>query len=216
MKPGLRIFFRILEFTLLFFGIPLFLYFDSSLIHPSAILLPILLGLILYFSFNKNFKFRELICLSIPRNYVLKNLFIVILIGFVLLAIVWLFERENLFNLPRRNTYIWLILCIFYPVFSAYIQEVIYRTFLFHRYKTIFKNKWLLILASGITFSFVHIVYYSPLSLILTLAGGLYLAYLYEKTKSVLFTAIIHGIFGIMIFTFGLGQHFWLDMYKWL
>jgi hypothetical protein len=33
---------------------------------------------------------------------------------------------------------------------------------------------------------------------------------------SVLFTSILHGILGDMVFTFGLGSYFWLDMYKWL
>jgi membrane protease YdiL (CAAX protease family) len=106
--------------------------------------------------------------------------------------------------------------CSIYPVFSAYIQELIYRAFLFHRYRPLFKNKWLLIVASGITFSFVHIVYYNDLSLILTLIAGLYLAYVYEKTGSVLFTAILHGAIGDIIFTIGLGHHFWIDMYRWL
>ena len=34
----------------------------------------------------------------------------------------------------------------------------------------------------------------------------------FENTKSVLFTSILHGILGLLIFTSGLGQHGWLDM----
>ena len=105
---------------------------------------------------------------------------------------------------------------IFYPVFSAYGQEIVFRKFLFMRYKPLFQKTWILILASGISFSFVHIVYFSLLSLILTFFAGIYLALVYEKTKSVLFVAILHGIMGFLIFTVGLGQHFWLDMLEWL
>ena len=90
----------------------------------------------------------------------------------------------------------------------------LYRVF--RRYNSLFKNKWILVLVSAMAFSFVHIVYYSPVSLILTLIAGLYLAYIYEKTGSVLFTSILHGLLGIIIFTVGLGQYFRLDMYKWL
>ncbi len=146
----------------------------------------------------------------------LKNGLIVLLIGIVLMFGVIIFDRDNLFNLPRGNFWVWILLCLFYPVFSAYIQEVIYRTFLFRRYKKLFVRKSSLILASGISFSFVHIVYYSPVSIILTLVAGLYLAYVYVKTGSVMFTAILHGLYGILVFTIGLGQYFWLDMFEFI
>jgi hypothetical protein len=58
----------------------------------------------------------------------------------------------------------------------------------------------------------MHIVYYDPVSMILTFMGGLYFARNYQITRSVLFTSVLHGIFGIMMFGVGLGQHFWLDM----
>jgi hypothetical protein len=48
--------------------------------------------------------------------------------------------------------------------------------------------------------------------MILTFIGGLYFAQVYRHTRSVLFTSVLHGIFGIMIFGVGLGQYFWLDM----
>jgi len=89
---------------------------------------------------------------------------------------------------------------------------VIYRTFLFRRYGELFRNKWLLILASGITFSFLHIVYYDPVSIIFTLVGGIYLARIYRQTRSVLFAAVLHGLMGIILFGVGLGRYFWLDM----
>lgn len=205
-----------LEFLLFFFGVPLFIFCDPKFIHPSAILLPVLAGLIIYFRFTPGFKFRDLIRLRISRNMWLKNGLIVLLIGIVLMFGVIIFDRDNLFNLPRGNFWVWILLCLFYPVFSAYIQEVIYRTFLFRRYKKLFVRKSSLILASGISFSFVHIVYYSPVSIILTLVAGLYLAYVYVKTGSVMFTAILHGLYGILVFTIGLGQYFWLDMFEFI
>jgi membrane protease YdiL (CAAX protease family) len=73
-----------------------------------------------------------------------------------------------------------------------------------------------MIFASAAAFSFVHIVYYSPFSMITTFFLGLYLGYIYEKTKSVLFTAILHGYLGNVVFTVGLGHHFWQDMEKYL
>lgn len=205
-----------LEFGLLFFGVPLLLFFDKNIIHPSAILLPVLVALILYFRKQKEFHSRDLFRLNISKKMWLKQAAIVLAAGIFLLGYVMVFEPENVFNLPKRNPAIWLAMLGFYPVFSAYGQEVVYRKFLFMRYHKLFQQKWVLILASGISFSFVHIVYFSVLSLVLTFFAGIYLAWLYNKTKSVLFTGIIHGILGFLIFTVGLGQHFWLDMMQWL
>jgi membrane protease YdiL (CAAX protease family) len=129
-----------------------------------------------------------------------------------MLGYVFFFERGNLFNLPRSHPWIFLALCILYPVFSAFGQEIIYRTFLYKRYTLLFRKKWHFMLISGVTFSFLHIVYYDPVSMILTFAGGLYFAQVYLQTRSVLFCSVMHGLMGMIVFGVGLGQYFWLDM----
>jgi membrane protease YdiL (CAAX protease family) len=58
----------------------------------------------------------------------------------------------------------------------------------------------------------MHIVYYNPLSMVLTLIGGLYFAFVYIQTRSVLFSSVLHGCMGTIVFAVGLGQYFWLDM----
>lgn len=205
-----------IEFTLFFFGVPLLLYFNSLIIHPTVVLLPVLVIILLILRYSPDFTFRDLIAFNIPKRILIKNGLIVLFSGLIMLLGVIVFERDNLFNLPAGNIWLWLMLCIFYPVFSAYGQEVVYRTFLFNRYRKLFKNERLLIIASGVTFSYVHIVYYSHISILLTLFAGLYLARVYSKTRSVLFTAILHGLLGIIVFTIGLGQYFWLDMFEWI
>jgi len=216
MTPETKNIILSVEFVLLFFGVPLLIFLDKNLIHPSALLLPVLIALILYFRKQNDFHAKDSIRLNVSGKMWFKQFIVVVFTGIFLLVFVLIFEPENLFNLPRRNPAIWLAMLGFYPVFSAYGQEVVYRKFLFMRYRPLFQKKWILILASGISFSFVHIVYFSTLSLALTFFAGIYLAWLYEKTKSVLFTGIIHGIMGFLIFTVGLGQHFWLDMMQWL
>ena len=205
-----------IEFILLFFGVPVFLYFDKNVIHPSSVLLPVLVALIIYFRRQKEFKIGDLVRLGVSTNIWLKQILVITIMGILLLAYVLVFEPENVFNLPKRNPVIWLAMLGFYPVFSAYGQEVVYRKFLFMRYQKLFQKNWILILISGVAFSFVHIVYFSVLSLVLTFFAGIYLAWIYDKTKSVLFVSILHGILGFIIFTIGLGQHFWLDMMEWL
>lgn len=201
-----------LEFVILFFGIPLFIFFDRDFIHPSIIILPVLVFIFVILIRTTDFKFRELFRWDIYKVTLARNGAILLVCGLLMLAYVILFENEKLFNLPRTNPWIFIAMCLFYPVFSAFGQEVIYRTFLFRRYRGLFQKEWQFVLASGITFSFVHIVYYDPVSMILTFIGGLYLARVYLQSRSVLFSAVLHGILGIMVFGVGLGQYFWLDM----
>ena len=205
-----------LEFILLFFGVPLFIVFSTRIVHPTIVILPLLLLIFLLLRFTTSFRFGELISWRLGRKMLLKNGVIVLVISILLLVSVVIFDPENLFNLPRGNLRIWIFLCIFYPLFSAYGQEIIFRTFLFHRYRKLFHREIFLIIASGVTFSFAHIIYFSWISIILTLLAGLYFAYEYTKTRSVLFTSVLHGVLGDVVFTVGLGHYFWLDMFRFL
>jgi hypothetical protein len=207
---------RLTEFILLFFGVPLFIYFDPGMKYPSSIVIPILIGIFIFLRRVPDFKFKDLVTLKLSKDQWRTHGIIVILTSVVLLLAVYFFDRENLFNLPKASMLMWIMMCIFYPIFSAFGQEIIYRTFLFYRYRLIFRTDLLFVIASSISFSFVHIVYYSHISIILTLLLGLYLAVGFLKTKSVLFTSILHGFFGNLIFTIGLGTYFWLDMTKWM
>jgi len=215
MKHPVRKVYFGFEFALLFIGIPLLMYMDTRIIHPSIVLVPFLVFVIIVLKFSKGFRIRELITLKVTREGWIRTGIVVFASAVFLISVVLIFDRENLFNLPRANPLIWLLLCTFYPVFSAYTQEVIFRTFLYHRYKILFSNQWSFIFASGITFGFAHILYYSPVSLILSLVAGLFLSFVYYRTRSVLFTAILHGLLGIIVFTVGLGQYFWLDMFDY-
>ena len=201
-----------IEFAILFFGVPTWIYLDEDFIHPSIILLPVLVFIFVLLRQNSDFAWRELITWSVPRKTLYGSVLIILASALLMLGYVWIFERQNLFNLPRANLPIFLAMCIFYPVISAYSQEIIYRTFLSRRYGSLFPKGWHFVLASAASFSFLHIVYYDPVSMILTFTGGLYFAWMYRMTGSVLFTSVLHGIFGMIVFGVGLGQYFWLDM----
>ena len=202
----------VIEFVLLFFGIPTWIYLDQDFIHPIIIILPVLIFIFMLLRRTSDFKWGELIRWQVPRKVILGNAVLIVFAALLMLGYVYFFHRENLFNLPRANIWLFLGLCLFYPVFSAFGQEIIYRTFLSRRYSGILAKEWHFLVASAVTFSFMHIVYYDPVSMILTFMGGLYFARNYQITRSVLFTSVLHGIFGIMMFGVGLGQHFWLDM----
>lgn len=202
----------LLEFILLFFGIPLYIFLDEDFLHPSILVLPVLVFIIILLRRTGEFHWRELFRWDIPGSILLKNVIIILLSLVLMLGYMLLFDRAHLFDLPRSNPWIFLAMCIFYPVFSAFGQEIIYRTFLFRRYGILFGKQWLIIFFSGLTFSFLHIVYYNPVSMILTFVAGIYFARVYQQTGSVLFTAVLHGVMGMLVFGLGLGRFFWLDM----
>ena len=204
------------EFLLLFLGIPLFLFLKSDLIHPSIVLLPFMVFISILLRLSKKFNWHELWYFRIKKDMILKQLGIVAAIILLMFCWVYLFDRKNLFNLPSQNLKIWLMIICFYPVFSAYTQEIIFRTFIFKRYRRLFKNEQIMIFASACVFSFAHLFYYHPVSMTLTFLLGIYMGWIYQKTHSVIFAAILHGLIGIAVFTIGLGQYFWIDMNKWL
>jgi membrane protease YdiL (CAAX protease family) len=201
-----------IEFAILFFGVPTWIFLDQDFIHPSIIILPLLVFIFVVLRRTSDFSWKELFRWQVPRKILYGNGFILLASACLMLGYVFFFDRGNLFNLPRANIWIFLAMCLFYPVFSAFGQEIIYRTFLSRRYSSIFPMGWRFVLASAFSFSFLHIVYYNPLSMILTLIGGLYFAWNYRLTRSVLFTSVLHGVYGIIIFAVGMGQYFWLDM----
>jgi membrane protease YdiL (CAAX protease family) len=209
---------RTLEFVILFFGIPLLIFLGKDFIHssmiinPSMIILPLLVFIFIVLKRSTDFKWRELLYWGIPKAVLWMNGAILLGTLMVMLGYMVFFEPEHLFDLPRANPWIYVAMCVFYPVFSAFGQEVIYRTFLFRRYGKLFKYPWITILASGITFSFVHIVYFDPVSMVITFLAGIWFAMVYQQTRSVLYTAVLHGVAGVILFGVGLGRYFWLDM----
>jgi len=74
----------------------------------------------------------------------------------ILLALVLILEPGTLFYFPRTHPVIWVLVMILYPGLSAYPQELIYRSFFFHRYSKIFKNNNQVICASSISFAALH------------------------------------------------------------
>lgn len=169
-----------------------------------------------YLYLKKGYKFRDLFKLSISKKEIKKHFYIFLTTVIIMFLSVLLFDRENLLNLPLANPKLFLVFSITYPLFSAFGQEIIYRLFLFERYKEVFVKEYVLVLLSALVFSFVHIVYLSYLSLILTFIFGLYAALVYKSSRSVFLTSILHGLYGNYVFFIGLGGYFWLDMYKWL
>ena len=98
---------------------------------------------------------------------------------------------------------------VLYPLMSVLVQELVYRTFFFHRYGVLFGNWWWgAILLNGVLFGLGHIVIGTPLAIYGTMATGALFAWRYAMTRSFWAVFIEHTLWGALVFTVGLGRYF--------
>ena len=128
-----------------------------------------------------------------------------VLIAFLTTIFVCITDRESLFIVMLNKPLKWLAILFVYSFFSVYPQELLYRTFFFKRYYSLFKSEKVFIFINAILFSLAHLFFGSVLVLILTFLGGLLFAYTYKKTQSTLLVSIEHAIYGCWLFTVGMG-----------
>jgi membrane protease YdiL (CAAX protease family) len=114
----------------------------------------------------------------------------------------------GLFLFPRARPGIWLGVAILYPVFSVYPQEIMYRTFFFHRYAGLFRRPGALIAVNAVLFGWAHILVHNLTAMLLTTLGGLLFAYTYHRFRSTLLVAVEHALYGDFVFSVGIGGMF--------
>ncbi|UTA47492.1 CPBP family glutamic-type intramembrane protease [Simiduia sp. 21SJ11W-1] len=116
-------------------------------------------------------------------------------------------SESHWFYLPTQDTNNWLLLLVIYPLFSVVPQELIYRTFFFHRYKKIIPRKSTRAWLSAFAFAWAHIIYGNLAAIALAFAGGLLFAFTYAKFRSTLACVVEHSLWGLWLFSFGLGGY---------
>jgi O-antigen/teichoic acid export membrane protein len=130
--------------------------------------------------------------------------------GALLAAATRVFLPEAFLSLPRENPRLWLTLCLLYPLFSVFPQEVMYRAFFDDRMARLWPQLrggvWIGL--NAVLFGYAHLVFGSaPAVLIATVGGGLF-ASTYARHRSVLCSTVEHALWGLLVFTLGLGRIF--------
>jgi membrane protease YdiL (CAAX protease family) len=199
------------ELGILFIAAPLAI---SYLVHAQKISLilllqPVLIGLILYLLWDRSFSLRR----ELSRGFALSELTsiaaIFLVVGGALALFVWWFQPTQFLTFPRNRPVFWAAVMVLYPLFSAFPQELIYRTFFVHRYGPLFgARRWLAIAINGALFGFAHIMFGNGVSIVLSGLLGLLLAYRYIHARSFWAVWIEHSLYGQLIFTVGLGRYF--------
>lgn len=132
------------------------------------------------------------------------------LIGGVLSALVLWGRPEVFLYLPREHPAIYGAILVLYPLLSVYPQNVVYRVFVFHRYRELFRDRVDMIFASAAAFAWAHVIFQNVVALLLTALGGLIFARTYARTGSALAASVEHSLYGLLVFTVGLGWYVYL------
>jgi membrane protease YdiL (CAAX protease family) len=203
----------LVEFTLIFLGLPLLLRYAPRKVPPLPVLwlaaALCLLALLRDPAFN-----RSQLWNPAPLAGHLASILALFAIGAALIGgAVYLRAPGLLFNFVRNRPGLWALVMLLYPALSVYPQGIIYRAFLMHRYQPLFDSAgspdWALILASGVAFSLMHLVFRNPLAPALTFVGGLIFAWRYRQTGSLCVSSLEHALYGCFLFTIGLGRYFY-------
>lgn len=195
------------EIILVFVGLPLLYYFDYIPFHKSIPLLTVFLLFLFLLIRDKSFDRKKFGFNGFSTRRLLFIRFIIFVIVSSLLVLI--LSPENLFILPRKQLTLWIMIMIFYPIWSAYPQELIYRSWYFHRYRSLFKREWAFLVLNALLFSFSHIIFRNWLAIVLTFFGGLMFALTYKRSNSLMTVFIEHLLYGNYIFTVGIGQYFY-------
>lgn len=129
--------------------------------------------------------------------------------GLAMILFTWWHDPSRLFDLPRTNPIGWAALMVFYPLMSVIPQEIIFRSFIHRRYPSLFTTRFMLILVSGLTFGWVHVVMNNWVAVAFSTIGGILFADTYERSRSLALTCLEHSIYGCFVFTIGMGWYFY-------
>jgi CAAX protease family protein len=125
----------------------------------------------------------------------------------IVALVLWL-DPTRLLATPRQRPALWLAGLVLYSLLSAWPQEVLYRLFFFRRYAVLFGRGPALVVASGVAFALLHLVYPNLVAPLLSLPAGLILAWRYRRSGALGPVWVEHAVYGLLLFSLGLGNYF--------
>jgi uncharacterized protein len=198
-----------LELLLLFFGLPAALAIHPLRGWPLPVMWALSLYCYLFLRSRPDFPRGQFWSVAGLRGQVRSIMSLFLPAACVLSLAVYFLAPRLFLNLPRRVPLLWAAVMIFYPLLSVIPQTLMYRAYFFQRYRLLFPGGWPLLVASAMSFSWLHLVLRNPVAPLLTLPAGLLFAWRYARTNSVLASAFEHALYGCLVFTLGLGVYFY-------
>ncbi len=204
LSAGRRVY-LVAEYLVLFFvTVAAFITFARG-VSPIPFLVVLGAGALVYLLRQPTFDREDLWRPAALRTQLRPILTLWVIAWVAAIAGLLVYDSSLLFGLPRTQPVLWAIIMVAYPLFSAYPQELIFRAFLFQRYGRAFGPAGTIV-ASAVSFGFAHIFFHNWFAVIASTVGGVLFAVRYQRSRSLLTTTIEHGLYGILLFTVGLGQ----------
>ncbi|MQA12023.1 MAG: CPBP family intramembrane metalloprotease [Pseudonocardiaceae bacterium] len=197
------------EYAVLFFGAVIGYYFLARGTTPIPVLVVLGVAAVAYLLRQSGFDRTSLWRPSALRGQWRSVLLLWGLTAGLAAGVLAIARPELLLGLPRENLAVWALVMVFYPLLSVYPQELIFRAFLFHRYAPVFGGGAAMVGASATAFGFVHIAFGNWVSVVLSFAGGWIFATRYRRTRSLFAASVEHALYGMLMFTIGLGLFFY-------
>lgn len=188
----------------------LFIFFPLSLIIEYPVWLKLLLGgvggIFVFYILIKNKAFVSNETIRPWKTFSKSILLRFIVIALLIFLYVYIFKRDNLFGVLMNKPDLWLLILFVYSFISVTLQELVYRTFYFYRYEGLFSRPKKIVLINALVFALAHSFLKNWLILLFTFIGGLLFAQTYFKTKSTILVCIEHALYGVWLFTVGIGK----------
>jgi membrane protease YdiL (CAAX protease family) len=198
-----------LEFFLLYIGIPLLMMANSTRVGHLAMIVLLLIAVLMLYGLLRDQRFdrSNLLRLDNVRQWLWRIARLFLVFSLPLTLFTWYFHPELLLRFPTRHPGLWLTIMLLYPLLSAYPQEIIYRAWLFHRYRELVPDEGLRVLLSAAVFGFAHVFFGNWIAILLSTIGGFIFAHTYLRSRSLFITTLEHGLWGDFLFTVGLGSY---------
>lgn len=197
------------ELLVLFVGVPLLFWFGLQQAASYLLLVLVMIGATCGWLLLKDQTFKRVKLWNWQggKPHLIASLKLFVPWATLMAVIVYWWMPEHFLQWPAEQTSLWLMTLLLYPLFSVIPQEIIYRTFFFHRYKSILPSYYHRLSASTVLFGFAHAIYGNWLAVGLSAVGGAMFGMRYIQSRSTAVVVVEHSLWGCFLFTIGLGSY---------
>ena len=184
-------------------------FVPSGQIGLFAALMPVLLGVLLFLLADRSFSLARELTRGFGWRALLGIVAVFVIGGGAVAAYMSSVYPALFLEFPTRRPDTFKRIMLLYPLMSVIVQELVFRTFFFHRYGPLFGTQTALaVLLNGLLFGYAHIVMGNAFAVWSTAIVGCLFAYRYVSTRSLWAVWLEHSLWGALVFTVGLGRWF--------
>lgn len=202
---------RVVELALIYVAAP---FAVDSAVHDHGIpvfiaLLPVLALVTTFLMLDRTFSLARELATGFSLRQFVSILLMFAFLGGITATYVAQYYPQLFLEFPRNRPETYQRIMLLYPLMSVIAQELVYRTFFFHRYGVLFGSAWwLAIILNGVLFGLGHVVIGTPLAIYGCMVAGTLFAWRYAVTRSFWAVFFEHTLWGWFVFTVGLGRYF--------